>query len=217
MKQRIDAIIREPQARYLESLLPARDALLAEIEQFAAKHGHPIADPEVALMMGILVRLHRPKRLLEIGTNIGYSVIVLGRECDAAARIETIEIDRPTLQVAQKFVGRASLPCQVVFHEGAALDVLPRLAGPFDFVFIDCVKSEYGDYLDAILPKLRDGAVIVCDNLLWKGQVAEGVTVPGDEQSTAALRGFNGRLASEARLLSIILPLGDGLGVSVVR
>lgn len=217
MKQRIDAIIREPQARYLESLLPARDALLAEIEQFAAKHGHPIADPEVALMMRILVRLHRPKRLLEIGTNIGYSVIVLGRECDAAARIETIEIDRPTLQVAQKFVGRASLPCEVVFHEGAALDVLPRLAGPFDFVFIDCVKSEYGDYLDAILPKLRDGAVIVCDNLLWKGQVAEEVTVPGDEQSTAALRRFNGRLASDPRLLSIILPLGDGLGVSVVR
>ncbi|HYO75034.1 MAG TPA: O-methyltransferase, partial [Thermoanaerobaculia bacterium] len=174
MKDRIDAILRRNQAEYLDSLLPTRDALLEQMEKFAEENGHPIADPEVAQLMRVLLRIKCPRRVLEVGTNIGYSVIVIGRECDPDAVVETIEIDHNTLTTARRFVSEAALPCRVVFHEGEALDVLPRLTGPFDFVFIDCVKTEYGDYFDALMPKLERGAVIVCDNLLWKGRVAAG-------------------------------------------
>ena len=212
MKDRIDAILRRNQAEYLESLLPPRDALLEQMEKFAEENDHPIADAEVAQLMRGLARMKRPKRVLEVGTNIGYSVIVLGRECSSEAVIETIEIDHNTLTTARRFVAEAALPCRVVFHEGAALDVLPRLTGPFDFVFIDCVKTEYEDYLDALLPKLESGAVIVCDNLLWKGWVAAGE----HDAATDALRAFNKRLMTDERLLTSILPLGDGTGVSVV-
>jgi caffeoyl-CoA O-methyltransferase len=212
MKDRIDAILKRSQAEYLESLLPPRDALLARMESFAAEHNHPIADPEVAQLMRALLRAKKPHHIIEVGANIGYSVIVMGRECDPSATIETIEIDRDTLLVAKRFVAEAELRCKVVFHHGAALEVLPALTGPFDFVFIDCVKTEYGDYLDAIWPKLERGAVIVCDNLLWKGQVAEGV----HDSSTDALRAFNARIASDPRLITSILPVGDGTGVSVV-
>ncbi len=100
----------------------------------------------------------------------------------------------------------------MVFHEGAATAVLPTLEGPFDFAFIDCVKTEYGQYLDQLLPQLERGALIVCDNLLWGGQVARGVHDP----STDALREFNRRITSDRRLLTTILPVGDGTGVSVV-
>jgi caffeoyl-CoA O-methyltransferase len=212
MKDRIDAILRRSQAEYLESLLPPRDALLEQMEKFAEEYGHPIADAEVAQLMRVLVRAKRPRRVLEVGTNIGYSVIVIGRECDRDAVVETIEIDHNTLTTAKRFISEASLPCRVVFHEGAALDVLPRLTGPFDFVFIDCVKTEYIDYLDAVLPKMEQGALIVCDNLLWKGKVAAGE----HDASTDALRAFNQRLMNEPRLITSILPLGDGTGVSVV-
>jgi predicted O-methyltransferase YrrM len=212
MKDRVDAILRRAQAEYLESLVPPRDALLEQMEKFAGENDHPIADPEVAQLMRALVRMKRPRRLLEIGTNIGYSVVAIGRECDPDAVIETIEIDHNTLATARRFVAEAQLPCRVVFHEGAALEVIPRLAGPFEFVFIDCVKSEYEDYLDAILPKLERGAVIVCDNLLWKGQVAEGA----HDVSTDALRAFNKRITSDPRLITSILALGDGTGVAVV-
>ena len=212
MKDRVDAILRRNQADYLETLLPLRDALLEEMEKFAADHGHPIADPEVAQLMRALVRISRPRRVLEVGTNIGYSVIVIGRECDSEAVVETIEIDHDTLATARRFVAEAALPCRVVFHEGAALDVLPRLTGPFDFVFIDCVKTEYEQYLDALLPKLERGGVIVCDNLLWKGQVAAGE----HDAATDALRAFNLRITTDPRLITSILPLGDGTGVSVV-
>jgi predicted O-methyltransferase YrrM len=212
MKDRVDAILQRKQAEYLETLTPRRDALLERMEKFAAEDNHPIADPEVAQLLRVLVAAKRPRRILEIGTNIGYSVVVMGRECDSQATIETIEIDRRILDTARKFVGEASLKCRVVFHEGAALQVLPKLEGTFDFLFIDCVKSEYEQYLDVILPKLDRSAVIACDNLLWKGQVAAGV----HDANTDALRAFNKRLAQDARLVTSILPLGDGTGVSVV-
>jgi len=212
MKAGIDKILQRTQAEYLDSLTPPRDALLARIEEYAAEHDHPIADPEVAQVERILIRALAPKHIVEVGTNIGYSVIVMGRECGRDAVIETIEIDRGILATAKGFVAEANLQCEVRFHEGAALEVLPRLEGPFDFVFIDCVKSEYSQYLDQLMPRLQTGAVILCDNLLWGGKVAAGVRDP----STDGLRAFNQKIMTDARLASVILPLGDGLGLSVV-
>jgi predicted O-methyltransferase YrrM len=213
MKDRADAILQRVQAQYLDSILPPRDALLGRIEEYAAENGQPIADPEVAQLMRVLLRARKPKRVLEVGTNIGYSVIVMGRELDDDATLETIEIDQGTLSVAKGFVKEAELRCGVVFHRGAALEVIPKLEGIFDFVFIDCVKTEYEQYLDGILPKMRSGGVIVCDNLLWKGQVASGF----HDSSTDALRAFNQRIATDERLLTTILPVGDGTGISIVR
>ena len=212
MKDRIDAILQKEQARYLDTLLPARDALLERMERFAAENDHPIADPEVAQLMRVLVRTKKPRRVIEVGTNIGYSVITIGRECDADATIETIELDRNTLKSAREFVGEASLKCRVVFHQGAALEVLPTLQGPFDLAFIDCVKTEYGEYLDQLMPRMAAGAMIVCDNLLWKGRVARNE----HDANTDALRAFNARITSDARLLTTVLPVGDGTGLSVV-
>ncbi len=213
MKNRIDDILHRSQAEYLDSLLPPRDALLESMEKFASENDHPIADPEVAQLMRVLVRLKRPRRVIEVGTNIGYSVIVMGRELGREAVLETVEIDRKTLDTAKGFVREASLECRVVFHEGAATAVLPELTGAFDFAFIDCLKTEYGQYLDQLLPKLERGALIVCDNLLWKGKVARGEHDP----STDALRDFNRRITSDARLLSTVLPVGDGTGLSIVQ
>jgi predicted O-methyltransferase YrrM len=213
MKDRADAILQRAQAQYLDAILPPRDALLGRIEEYARENGQPIADPEVAQLMRVLLGVKRPKRVLEVGTNIGYSVIVMGRELDADAMLETIEIDPGTLNVARGFVKEAELRCSVVFHRGAALEVIAGLEGVFDFVFIDCVKTEYEQYLDGILPRMKSGGVIVCDNLLWKGQVASGVR----DASTDALRAFNQRIATDERLLTTILPVGDGTGISIVR
>src|SRR4051794_39653074 len=152
MKAGIDKIIKRAQAEYLDTLLPPRDALLARMEEYAAEHDHPIADAEVARLERLMVRTLRPRRIIEVGTNIGYSVIVMGRECPPDSVIETIELDAGILATAKKFVAEAQLPCQVKFHQGRALEVLPELDAA-DFVFIDCVKTEYEQYLDVLLPK----------------------------------------------------------------
>lgn len=213
MKSSIDAIIQGEQARYLDGLLPFPDQLLLEIEAYAKEHRQPIADPEVAQLMRVLARAHPSKHILEVGTNIGYSVIVLGRALGSDAIIETIEIDAATLDVAKDFVRRAELTAEVRFHNGPALEVLPRLEGPFDFVFIDCVKTEYEQYVDLVLPKLVSGGLIVFDNLLWKGEVAKGDSSP-EPQALAAL---NKRIMSDENLISIVLPLSDGVGISVKK
>ncbi len=216
MKAALDAILRTPQAEYLDSLLPDSDALLALMERVAHESGHPIADREVAQLMRVVLRMRRPTRVLEIGTNIGYSVVVIGRECPDAS-IDTIELDASILKAAKEFVAQAGIAPRVTFHHGAALDVLPALAGPFDFVFIDCVKTEYGDYLELVLPKLSPGAVVFVDNLLWGGQVAEGAKNEGQRASTAALRAFNKRLTTEASLVATVVAVGDGVGIAVKK
>jgi predicted O-methyltransferase YrrM len=213
VKDRLDAILRREQAEYLESLLPPRDPLLSEMERFARQNGHPIADPEVAQLMRILVRLKRPQRIVEVGTNIGYSVVVMGRECDSSAVIETIELKPDILEVARRFVKRAALPCRVEFHQGPALEVLGHLPGPFDFAFIDCVKTEYSDYVDLLMPGLEDGALVVFDNLLWKGEVAES----GSSMEARALRKLNATLVGTPGLLSTVLPVSDGVGIMIVE
>src|SRR5262245_9179347 len=151
MKAGLDKILQRAQAEYLDTLLPPRDALLGRMEEYAAEHSQPIADPEVARVERILVRALQPRRILEIGTNIGYSVVVMGRECGPEAVIETIELDSEILALARRFVAEAQLPCQVMFHQGRALEVLRKLDGTPDFVFIDCVKTEYEQYLDLLL------------------------------------------------------------------
>jgi caffeoyl-CoA O-methyltransferase len=217
MKDSPDRILRRPQAEYLERLLPPREALLTEMEHYAAENGQPIADPEVAQLMRLLLRLHRPQRVVEVGTNIGYSVVVIGRELSDDSLLETIELDPRILGVARSFVQQASLRCQVRFHHGAALDVLAPMEPGIDFVFVDCVKTEYVDYLDLLLPRMKSGGLIVADNVLWKGQVAEGPRDESQVASTEALRLFNARLTEDERLLTTILPVGDGVSLSVVR
>ena len=106
---------------------------------------------------------------------------------------------------------------RVELLEGAALDVLPRLEGPFDLVYIDAIKTEYRRYLDLVLPHLRVGGLVVIDNLLWGGEVAEPPAVAEgekEEPQAAALRAFNGYLMMHPQLESVVIPLGDGVGLA---
>jgi len=216
MKAGMDVILRRAQAEYLDALLPAGDALLAQMERVAAEQGHPIADREVAQLMRVVLAMRAPKRILEIGTNIGYSVVVMGRACPDAV-IETIEIDPETLRTAQEFVREAGFADRVTFHRGAALEVLAGLEGPWDFVFIDCVKTEYSDYLALVRDRLAPGGVIFVDNLLWGGQVAEGAKSEDQRASTEAIRAFNERFVSDPDFIATIVPVGDGVGIAVKR
>ncbi|MCA1641937.1 MAG: class I SAM-dependent methyltransferase [Acidobacteria bacterium] len=191
MKARLDAIIRREQAEYLERLHPASDGLLAEMEAHAAAHKVPIADREVARFLEITARSIRARRALEIGMAIGYSVISLLRGMTGDGTVTTIEPSEEMIGLAGGFFERAGVIDRVRVERGFALDVLPRLEGTFDLVYLDAVKEEYSDYLRLSLPLLRSGGVVIADNLLWGGQVAGEVSSADQESSTEALRGFN--------------------------
>jgi predicted O-methyltransferase YrrM len=212
MKHGRASILLPEQEAYLERLLPPREPLLREMEEHARRDGVPVSDPEVGRLLTILARSLDARRILEIGTAIGYGTLCLARGA-AAAQVVTLELDPQRIEQARGYLERGGVADRVEIVEGAALDLLPRLQGPFDLVFVDAVKKEYRRYLDLLLPSLRVGGMVVVDNLLWKGHVA---APPEDEEDEVAdaVRAFNGYLMMHPQLQAVVLPLGDGLGVA---
>ena len=215
MKARIDAIVRREQAEYLERLMPARTGLLAEMEQYAAEHRVPIADPEVAAFLEITARSINAQRVLEVGMAIGYSVIHLARGMSDGGLVVTIDTSDEMIARATDYLERAGLRQRVRIERGRALEVMPRLAENFDLVFLDAVKEEYASYLELALPMLRVGGVVIADNLLWGGQVAGEVGAADQTASTQALREFNQLFVRHPQLRAEVLSVGDGLGYGV--
>ncbi len=215
MKAKLDAIIQHDQAEYLDRLLPASDGLLAEMESYAAEHRVPIADREVALFIEITARAIKAQRALECGMAIGYSVIHLLRGMGSDGRVVTIDPSEEMIAAAEGYYSRAGLRDQVDIHKGYALEVIPQLTETFDLLFIDAVKEEYRGYLDLALPKLRVGGVVICDNLLWGGQVAGVIRSDDQKASTEALREFNQYFVTNPQLRAQVVAVGDGLGYGV--
>ncbi|HBB96649.1 MAG TPA: O-methyltransferase [Blastocatellia bacterium] len=215
MKARLDAIIKLEPAEYLDQLLPASDELLAEMESYAAEHRVPIADREVARFIEITARAINARRALECGMAIGYSVIHLLRGMGADGRVFTIDPSDEMIKLADGYLTRAGLRERTQIEKGYALEVIPRLNETFDLLFIDAVKEEYRGYLDLALPKLRIGGVIICDNLLWGGQVAGEIRSDDQKASTEALREFNKYFANHPQLRAEVMAVGDGLGYAV--
>ena len=215
MKARIDAIVRREQAEYLERLMPASTGLLAEMEQYAAEHQVPIADPEVAAFLEITGRAIGAQKVLEIGMAIGYSVIHLARGMNEGGLVVTIDPSEERIARAVDYLERAGLRQRVRVEQGRALEVLPRLAETFDLIFLDALKEEYAGYLELALPLLRVGGVVIADNLLWGGQVAGDIRAPDQTASTQALREFNQLFVRHPQLRAEVLPVGDGLGYGV--
>ena len=215
MKAKLDAIIKREQAEYLENLHPSNTGPLAEMESYAAEHHVPIADREVALFLEITARAINARRVLECGMAIGYSVIHLARGMAEDGLVVTIDPSDEMIKAAAGYFSRAGMRDRVQIEKGYALEVIPRLNETFDLVFIDAVKEEYRGYLDLSLPKLRTGGVVICDNLLWGGQVAGEIRAPDQKTSTEALREFNQYFVNHPQLRAEVLPVGDGLGYGV--
>lgn len=215
MKAKLDAILQTDQAEYLDQLLPPSDDLLAEMESYAGEHRVPIADREVARFLEITARAIKAKVALECGMAIGYSVIHLLRGMGDDALVITIDPSDEMIDRASDYLTRAGLRERTQIEKGYALEVIPRLNQTFDLVFIDAVKEEYRGYLDLALPKLRIGGVVICDNLLWGGQVAGTIRSDDQKASTEALREFNRYFINHPQLRAQVLPVGDGLGYAV--
>jgi caffeoyl-CoA O-methyltransferase len=215
MKAKHDSILRTEQADYLERLHPQNDGLLAEMEADAAEHRVPIADREVARFLEITARATGARRVLEIGMAIGYAALQLARALPEDGLVVTIEPNEEMIRRAEAYLSRGGVRERVRIERGYALEVLPQLTETFDLIYLDAVKEEYAGYLDHALPLLRRGGVIVADNLLWGGQVAEGSRSPEKVASTEALREFNRAFVRHPHLLAEVLSVGDGLGYAV--
>lgn len=203
--------------RYVAARTVPEDAFLGELKQAARAAGIPpiwIA-PEQASFMQILLKLHRARAVVEVGTLAGYSAIAMARALPADGRVQTIEIDAKHADFAEQWVARSDVAGKVVVLRGAGQAVLPSLpAGSADAVFLDADKADYKMYLGECLRILRPHGLVMVDNAFAFGQLLHPQPTDRD---VAAVRDFNDHMAAAGALHSIIVPLGDGLWVGVKR
>jgi len=162
-------------------------------------------------ILKMLVRIHRPQRILEIGTYTGYATMCLAEGLPEGGEIHTIEIDDEMEDFIKEQFERTDLKDKIKLHIGDVMEIIPKLGGMFDMVYIDGDKREYCDYYNLIFDKVRSGGVILADNTLWSGKVWEKPN-PNDKQTLEIIR-FNEIIKQDKRIEKIILPLRDGLTV----
>ncbi|WP_040228029.1 O-methyltransferase [Bhargavaea cecembensis] len=205
---------------YVDEVFGGHDPVLEEVRESIRKNGMPSisVSPSSGRLLTMLVQISGARKILEIGALGGYSGICLARGFGSGGRLTSLELKEEYAELAGRNLERAGFGGQVGYMTGPALESLRELADKgerFDFFFIDADKESYHDYLEACIRIAKPGALIVADNVLARGSVAD----PDSEQRryTETMRTFNKKVAAHLRLESTLIPTGDGLTLSRVK
>jgi caffeoyl-CoA O-methyltransferase len=203
--------ILEDVENYLYDLLPKRDRVINEIEDYAAKNRVPIIGPAVARLLTLLVETTGAKRIFEMGSAIGYSTIWLARAAGGKAEVFYTDGNPENAERAQDYFRRAGIAKRVRVQVGDALALVKKAPGKFDLIFNDVDKHQYPDALRAALPKLKRGGLLVTDNTLWSGKAARPAAP--DDKHTLGVQEFNRLVYASKELYPVLIPLRDGVTV----
>jgi caffeoyl-CoA O-methyltransferase len=219
-KDRRDWIPTAVDHAWIESIAKPLAPAFAAIEAAAAPENIPIVDRDSGRVLSVLAAGRR--RIVEIGTAYGYSTLWLALGQPARGSIVTIDPDRSRTDLARGWWRQAGIDDgRITVVTAPALEALgrgePTLAGPFDLAFIDALKPEYPAYLEALVPRLAPGALVVADNVLWSGRVSGVRPEAADDRNTSALRDFDIAVLTDPRFDATILPVGDGLLIAALR
>jgi caffeoyl-CoA O-methyltransferase len=203
--------IQDDVEEYLYSLLPERDAVVTEMEEYAEHNRIPIIGPAVARMLSLLVQISGAKRIFEMGSAIGYSTIWLARAAGPKAKVFYTDGDPEKAKRAQDYFRRAGVAKRIQVQVGDAMASLKKTPGTFDFIFNDVDKHQYPAAMRAAIPKLRRGGLFVTDNTLWSGKAARPAA-PADAD-TLGVQEFNRLVYTSKDLYPVLIPLRDGVTV----
>lgn len=162
-------------------------------------------------LLSMFSKMLEPRRILEIGTYMGYSALCLAEGLGEGGKVITLDIQPETNRIAKEFWGRSGLGEKIESYLGDALEIIPKLNENFDLVFIDADKPNYANYFDLIFPRLRIGGIVLADNVLWSGKVLDAEKGAETDESTEALHEFNKKIQADKRVSSILLTVRDGL------
>ena len=206
-------------AVYLRSLESPENPLLEEIEQEALASYVPIIRKETQSLLKTLLTMLRPARVLEVGTAVGFSALLMSEYLPEGAHITTIEKYEKRIPIARQNFRRAGKEEQITLIEGDAMEVLRSLEGPFDFVFMDAAKGQYPHYLPEVLRLLTPGGVLMSDNVLQDGSLIESrfAVERRDRTIHSRMREYLYELKHREDLMTSILPLGDGVALTVKK
>jgi len=166
-------------------------------------------------VLSVLSKIIRPKTILELGTFTGYSALCLAEGLDKNGVLHTIDINEELVDFQRYYFDKSDYGSQIIQHLGSAIDIIPTLDTTFDLVFMDADKPNYINYFHQIIDKLNPGGVILSDNVLWSGKVIE--TLDPSDVSTKIVLEYNALLKEDPRLETVLLPIRDGLTVSIKK
>lgn len=210
-------IVNERMIAYINSLDMGNTSLLDEIEQEALDAYVPIVRKEMQSFLKVLLAVKRPMRILEVGTAVGFSTLLFCEYAPEGAHVTTIEKYEKRIPVAKENFRRAGREEQITLLEGDAAEVLAGLTGTYDFIFMDAAKGQYIHFLPDVMRLLEAGGVLVSDNVLQDGDIIESHYAVERRNRTIykRMREYLYELKHEERLMTSIVPIGDGATVSV--
>ena len=205
-------IVQEWIIDYLRDSQAESKQELQQVAEQSRKRNLPIIEPEVGNLLNLLVKISGAEKILEIGAAAGYSTLWLAQ--DFAGEIVTIELKEKEATAARDNFAKFGYD-NIDLKVGDALDIMPELESEFDLIFIDAAKGQYLNYLDESLELVTDGGLIVADDVLFKGMIADDRFYhPRYNTLTKRLREYVDRVMNSSRLDSTIIPLGDGVAIS---
>ena len=210
-------IVDERFAAYINSLYQENTPMLEAIEREAKETYVPIIRREMQGLLKFLLAAKRPEKILEVGTAVGFSALLMAEYNPVSCQITTIENYEKRIPIARENFERAGRKDQITLIEGDATEVLKELSGTFDFIFMDAAKGQYIHFLDEVLHLLAPGGILVSDNVLQDGDIIESRFAVTRRNRTIhkRMREYLYELTHREGLTTSILPVGDGVTVSV--
>ena len=198
---------------YMYSMLPKREDVLVEMEDYASKHEIPIVGPAVARVLQQLAMAINARSVFELGSAIGYSTIWWAQAVGDKGKVIYTDGDSKNAERARGYFTRAGVTDRILIHTGDALEFLSEQKQEFDIIFNDVDKDDYPRVLRLVAPRLRKGGLFITDNVLWSGHVAD----KNPDATTKAILEFNRKLYDSKEFYTTILPIRDGLAVALKK
>jgi predicted O-methyltransferase YrrM len=209
-------IVDERVENYIRNLIPQQSEAMEALKAYADNFLVPIVHPEVGTLLRVLCKMHQPKRILEVGTAIGYSALLMDHACNYKATIDTLELSPEMVRHARQNIESFGATSRMTVYEGDAAVLLKTLVGPYDLIFIDAAKGQYLEYLDSCIPLMKAGTLLVSDNVLFKGMVATNeLLVKRKVTLVKRLRTYLDRIMHHDQMDSTIIPIADGVALSI--
>lgn len=212
-------IVDERLVTYINSLNQGNTEILNQIEQEAMQGDVPIIRKDMQSFLKLLLALHKPAKILEVGTAVGFSAILMAEYNPVDCRITTIENYEKRISLALENFRRAGKEEQIILQKGDAAELLADMDGEYDFIFMDAAKGQYINFLPDVFRLLKEGGVLVSDNVLQDGDIIESHYAVTRRNRTIhkRMREYLYELTHCEDLVTSVLPVGDGITVSVKR
>ena len=210
-------IVDERIVTFINSMETENSKILEAIESEALSTYVPIIRKEMQSFLKVLLTIQKPMRSLEVGTAVGFSALLMSEYAPAGCEITTIENYEKRIPIARNNFKRAGKEAQITLLEGDAMEVLPTLDEPYDFIFMDAAKGQYIHYMPEVMRLLKTGGTLVSDNVMQDGNIIESrfAVERRDRTIHSRMREYLYELKHHEELLTSIIPLGDGVAVSV--